>query len=94
MMRPHLSLSPVVDEVEESAELTINAYPNPVTEKLFLEGKIGEVLVFDSYGRQINMRVDTYDKGKILNFAGNDKGVYVIRAWIGKVPNSIRILVK
>lgn len=94
MMRPHLSLTPVVDEVDESVEATINAYPNPVTEKLFIEGKIGEVLVFDSYGRQINMRVDTYDKGKILNFAGNDKGVYVIRVWTGKKPNSIRILVK
>src|SRR5690606_5944258 len=46
MMRPHLSLVPVVDEVEESVEGTIKAYPNPVTEKLFLEGKIGEVLVF------------------------------------------------
>jgi hypothetical protein len=94
MMRPHLSLTPVVTESGIEDGTGINAYPNPVTEKLYLEGQIGEIIVFDSYGRQINMPVDTYEKGKVLNFTGNDKGVYVVRAWTGKKPNSIRILVK
>lgn len=94
MMRPHLSLTPVVTESGIEDETGINAYPNPVTEKLYLEGQIGEIIVFDSYGRQINMPVDTYEKGKVLNFTGNDKGVYVVRAWTGKKTNSIRILVK
>lgn len=94
MMRPHLSINPVVAQNGTEGEVGIKIYPNPVTEKLYLEGKIGEVIVFDSFGRQINIPVDTFEKGKILNFVGNDKGVYVVRAWTGKKPNSIRILVK
>jgi hypothetical protein len=94
MMRPHLSLSPVVTETETGDTTEIIAYPNPVSEILYLEGQIGEVEVLDSYGRQINLRIDHYEKGKIINFANNDKGVYVVRAMVGKKPQSIRILVK
>lgn len=94
MIRPHLSLEPVVAEGERDSIGGINVYPNPVTEKLFLEGKITDLKVFDAYGRQINMKVEQFEKGKILNFTGSDKGVYILRAWIGDKPNSIRILVK
>lgn len=94
MIRPHLSTAPVVSEEENTVGGRITAYPNPVADKLYLEGKIDEIMVFDAYGRQINMRVEEYDKGKIINFVGSDKGVYVVRAWTGKKPNSIRILVK
>ena len=75
-------------------EREIIAYPNPVTETLYLEGQIGEVLVLDSYGREINLQIDHYEKGKIINFANYDKGVYVVRALAGKKHHSIRILVK
>lgn len=94
MMRPHLSLNPVVTETVTGESTEIIAYPNPVTEILYLEGQIGEVVVLDSYGRQINLHIDHYENGKIINFANYDKGVYVVRAWTGKKPHSIRILVK
>jgi hypothetical protein len=94
MMRPHFSLDPIVAQTGNEGETSIRVYPNPVTESLYLEGNIGDVIVFDSFGRQINIPVDTYEKGKILNFVGNNKGVYVVRAWTGKKSNSIRVLVK
>ena len=94
MMRPHLSLDPAAVRDEANASLEVTAYPNPVTENLYLEGRITEVKVFDAYGRQINMRVEDFERGKILNFTGNDKGVYIVRAWTDKKPNSIRILVR
>lgn len=94
MMRPHLSqtapLSPPIDE----ATTEVVVYPNPVVERLFVEGKINEIKVFDAYGRQIKVPVESFERGKILNFTGREKGVYVVRAWTDSKPNSIRILVK
>ena len=94
MIRPHLSLDPIAEESNEEEEAVITAYPNPVVDRLYLEGKIGEIMVIDAYGRQINIPVGDYEKGKTLNFTGMEKGVYVVRAWTGKKSNSIRILVK
>jgi hypothetical protein len=94
MMRPHFSLEPPKEVTEESGSAGIIAYPNPVIERLFIEGATGEVKIFDAYGRQINVPVESFERGKILNFAGSEKGVYVIRAWTNNQPNSIRILVK
>lgn len=94
MMRPHFSMSPVFEEPAEEEVAGIRVYPNPVTETLYLEGNVRDVQVFDAYGRQINIPVNGYERGKILNFVGKDKGVYVVRAWAGEKPNSIRILVK
>ena len=94
MIRPHLSLEPLTQVTEESQGTGITTYPNPVVERLFVEGAIGEVKVFDAYGRQINVPVESFERGKILNFTGNEKGVYVVRAWTNGKPNSIRILVK
>lgn len=94
MMRPHLNqtapLSPPIDE----ATTEVVVYPNPVVERLFVEGKINEIKVFDAYGRQIKVPVESFERGKILNFTGREKGVYVVRAWTDSKPNSIRILVK
>ncbi len=94
MIRPHLTTEPVSSGGESDLTARILAYPNPVEDQLYLEGPIGEVMIFDAYGRQIKLQVEEYDQGKIINFVGSDKGVYVVRAWTGNKPNSIRILVK
>ena len=94
MIRPHLSLDPIAEENTEEEGEEINAYPNPVMDMLYLEGNVDEIVVIDAYGRQINIPIGNYEKGKTLNFAEMEKGVYVVRAWTGKKPNSIRILVK
>lgn len=94
MIRPHLSRSPAVVEETGSDTIELAVYPNPVTERLFIEGAVNEVKVYDAYGRQINMPIESFAKGKIINFTGSDKGVYVIHTWKGGQPQSIRILVK
>lgn len=94
MMRPHLSLDPVSDHEVDSEDAGIVAYPNPVIEKLFIEGVVDDIKLFDAYGRQINIPVEYFEKGKILNFTGSDKGVYVLWVWTDNKPYSMRILVK
>ena len=94
MIRPYLSLVPPKQVTEESGSAGVTAYPNPVVERLFVEGAVGEVKVFDAYGRQIKVPFDSFERGKILNFTGREKGVYVVRAWANGKPNSIIILVK
>src|SRR5690606_10244350 len=64
MIRPHLSLDPIAEEDGEDEREEINAYPNPVSDKLYLEGNVDEIVVIDTYGRQINIPVDNYEKGK------------------------------
>ena len=94
MMRPHLSLTAPAPPANDGATTEIIVYPNPVLERLFVEGQIDDIKVFDAYGRQIKVPVESFERGKILNFTGREKGVYVVRAWTDSKPNSIRILVK
>lgn len=94
LMRPHFSLTAPVPPIDDDANAEIIVYPNPVLERLFVEGQVDEIKVFDAYGRQINVAVDSFERGKILNFTGREKGVYVVRTWTNSKPNSIRILVK
>jgi hypothetical protein len=94
MMRPHLSLTATAPPSEDGANAEIIVYPNPVLERLFMEGEVHEIKVFDAYGREIKVPVEAFERGKILNFTGREKGVYVVRAWTDGKPNSIRVLVK
>ncbi|KEO75327.1 T9SS type A sorting domain-containing protein [Anditalea andensis] len=94
MIRPHLTLERPTENRGEELPLGIRAFPNPVTDLLYLEGDIKEVFVFDTYGRQINLPIESYDSGKILNFMGRNKGVYMIRTYKNTKSTSIRILVK
>lgn len=94
MIRPHLSIEQPTEAEVEAIAVGIKAYPNPVVDKLFLEGDLDEVHVYDTFGRKINIPVDTYEEGKILNFMGKNKGIYMIRAYKNQKTTSIRILVK
>jgi len=94
MMRPHFSLTAPASAPAGDANAKVSAFPNPVVERLFLEGQVDDIAVFDAYGRQIKVPVESFERGKILNFTGKEKGVYVVRAWTNGKPNSIRILVK
>jgi len=94
MIRPHLTLERPAENKAETAPIGIRAYPNPVTDRLYLEGDIQEVIVFDTFGRQINIPMESYDDGKILNFMGSNKGIYMIRAYKNDKSTSIRVLVK
>jgi hypothetical protein len=94
MVRPHLQAEGPAAAPPTAVSGSIKAYPNPVTDKLFLEGEMDEISVYDPFGRQINVRVEDYEQGKVLDFIGKQKGVYLIRTYINQKPTSIRILVK
>jgi hypothetical protein len=90
MIRPHLTLSGPPQEGAEGFEII--TYPNPVRERLFIEGKFESLDIFDSFGRRIVLPLEDYEKGKILNFAGLQKGIYIVKILQGRNQKSIRIL--
>ena len=94
MIRVHLTENPLVEErTEASAEFKV--YPNPVSDLLILEGEIDDFSIVDPFGRTLNLPVEkSQDKGKIINFAGLQKGIYLLKIRNGGEQKSIRILVK
>ncbi|HSJ67709.1 MAG TPA: T9SS type A sorting domain-containing protein [Anditalea sp.] len=94
MVRPHLTVERPAENRVEDIPVGIRAYPNPVTDRLYLEGEMEDVIVFDTFGRQINIPMESYEDGKILNFMGSNKGIYMIRAYKNEKSTSIRVLVK
>lgn len=93
MIRAHLSPEAPVKEGSEAGPRPL-AYPNPVEDKLFVEGIFDSIVVYDSFGRILNLDSEDFQKGKILNFAGLQKGIYLVKLINNKEQKSIRILVK
>ncbi|AWW28903.1 T9SS C-terminal target domain-containing protein [Echinicola strongylocentroti] len=95
MIRAHMQTeAPLPPEVPEAASL-IKAYPNPVeNNKIFLEGDVEDVKLYDTFGREIKIDISEAENGKFVNFTTNRKGVYLIKAWNKNSPQLIRILVK
>lgn len=93
MMRPHLSLTPVV-EIPDEVEAAVKYYPNPVTDQLMIEGEVSDLSIYDFQGRQIKVQEEGDKNLKILNFAQNPKGIYLIKYIHNRQPKTIRILVK
>jgi hypothetical protein len=93
MIRVHLSETAVVEQ-EGKSEAGFKLFPNPVTDWLNLEGDIDDYSVYDPYGRQLNLPVEVYEKGKMINFAGLQKGVYLVNVVQNNESKSIRVLVR
>jgi len=93
MIRVHLSESAIAEQ-EGQAEAGFRLFPNPVTDWLNLEGDIDDYSVYDPYGRQLNLPVEVYEKGKMINFAGLQKGVYLVNVVQNNESKSIRVLVR
>ncbi|WP_339924652.1 T9SS type A sorting domain-containing protein [uncultured Cyclobacterium sp.] len=93
MMRPHLSLNPVVEAPEQPA-IELLLYPNPVTEKLYITGEVSDITVFDFQGRLINIPQEVDKEGKMLNFTESQKGMYLINMVKNGQPLTRRIIVK
>ncbi|EPR69193.1 hypothetical protein ADICYQ_1693 [Cyclobacterium qasimii M12-11B] len=93
MMRPHLSLMPVIEASELSA-VDLLFYPNPVTERLYIMGEVSDITVFDFQGRLINIPQEVDKDGKILNFTESQKGMYLINMVKNGQPLTRRIIVK
>lgn len=94
MIRVHLTENPIVEEqIETNAGFKV--YPNPVTDWLILEGEMDDFTVLDPYGRALNLPVEMgKDESKMINFAGLQRGIYLLNIRKGEEQKSIRILVK
>lgn len=77
MIRPHLSQTGIQAENKEEI-FEVKVFPNPVTDRLFVEGTIESVQVFDSFGREINLPQERLVEGHQLDFTGQRKGIYLI----------------
>lgn len=93
MMRPHVSPTAPFESESES-QLPLNVYPNPVSDKLYIEGAFENLIIFDPLGRNLSLPMEETDSGKSINFGGLQKGVYLIKSFNQKEQKSIRILVK
>jgi hypothetical protein len=95
MMRPHLTLTAPVDNDDSEGSIPFKVYPNPVSERLYVEGEFESFEIFDPMGRNLSLPIEDYEKGKIINFVGQQKGIYLLKTLDGqKKQKSIRILVK
>lgn len=92
MIRPHVSLAAPFEESEAPGS-GFRIYPNPVVDRLFVEGEFDEIAIFDSFGRQILLPKEKTNTGEIVNFMGQRPGVYVINLFSSSGSNSFRILV-
>lgn len=93
MIRPHMSLlAPFAESILPDSNLRI--YPNPVENYLNLEGVLGTVRIFDTFGREIFLEREVTSKGEIVNFSGQRPGIYVLNVTNMNGIESFRILVK
>lgn len=93
MIRVHLSENSI-SEQESQTETGYKLFPNPVSDWLHLEGDLEEYTIYDPYGRALNLPMEAYEKGKMINFAGLQKGVYLVNIVQNNESKSIRVLVR
>ncbi|MCH7401876.1 T9SS type A sorting domain-containing protein [Belliella kenyensis] len=94
MIRPHLSESAPFESGEIIPRGGIKIYPNPATEYVLIEGDFQLISIIDQYGRSINVQMEEAEKGKILNFGNQMRGIYLINVYEQGKPQSYRIIVK
>ncbi len=93
MMRPHLSTEqPFESQVPNQEGFTV--YPNPVIDFLNVEGTYENLSVYDSFGRKLELLQEDTERGKIINFTGLKKGIYLLKLEKQGIQQSIRVLVK
>ncbi|HSF54684.1 MAG TPA: T9SS type A sorting domain-containing protein [Algoriphagus sp.] len=92
MIRPHIAIAPPFEESEVPGA-SFRIYPNPVVDRLFVEGDFADITIFDSFGRQILLQREQNEEGEIVNFEGQRPGIYVINLFSGSGSYSFRILV-
>lgn len=92
MIRPHVALAAPFKQSEIPSS-TLRIFPNPVVNRLTVAGQFSEIMIFDSFGRQIFLPRERTSEGEIVNFEGQQTGVYVIKLFSESGANSFRILV-
>ncbi|EAZ79257.1 T9SS type A sorting domain-containing protein [Algoriphagus machipongonensis] len=93
MIRPHIALEAPYEETI-APEARIKIFPNPVTSFLHLEGRFGDLAIFDSFGREIFLEREQTEEGEIINFTGQRPGIYLVKVSSEAEQQTIRILVR
>lgn len=92
LIRPHVTLAtPFVEN--ELPEENLRVFPNPVQNKLEVEGAFSEVRIFDPFGREIFLEREQGQKGEIINFSGQRPGIYILQVLTESGLQTHRILV-
>jgi hypothetical protein len=92
MIRPHLSLASPFEE-STLPESGFRIFPNPVADYLTINGKVQDLKIFDSFGREILPEREKTEAGEIVNFTGQKPGIYIINLISETGIQSFRILV-
>jgi hypothetical protein len=93
MIRPHVSLSAPFEQ-SKIPEENLRIFPNPVENRLNLEGTFDQIRIFDSFGREIFLERELTSIGEIINFKGQRPGIYILNVAQKNGIQSFRILVK
>lgn len=93
LIRPHVSLATPFVENELPTE-NLKVFPNPVQNDLEVEGAFSEIRVFDPFGREIFLERLQGQKGEIVNFKGQQPGIYILQVMTESGLQTRRILVK
>ncbi|AFL85864.1 hypothetical protein Belba_3360 [Belliella baltica DSM 15883] len=94
MIRPHLSETPPIEESSADDKNELLLYPNPTVDILKISGDFELISLIDPFGRSIKIPIEEVSNGKILNFTGSMRGLYLINVLKQGKPKSYRILVK
>lgn len=93
MIRPHVALA-AGSSGEIQPEVNFKIFPNPVDDQLFVEGDFLDLVLIDSFGREILLPREQTEQGEMINFRGQRPGIYVLNLITPSGPKSFRILVK
>ncbi len=93
MIRPHIALEAPFEE-SIAPESPVRVFPNPVENRLTVEGDFVELRFFDSFGREIFLEKEPTNKGEIINFSGQRPGIYLVNMYTDQGSKSFRIVVK
>ena len=67
------------EKIEENNFKNINVYPNPVTDRLYIDAEVEEVEVYDVYGRHQVTKTSSHQGDLSIDVSRLNSGVYFIR---------------
>ena len=67
------------EKIEENKSQDINVYPNPVTDRLYIDAEVEEVEVYDVYGRLQDNKTTRQQGDEAIDVSRLNNGVYFVR---------------
>lgn len=81
LMRPRFDKEVAANFVpaNQAAAAAPNIYPNPSKGRVFLEGNIESLTVFDSWGNESLYQIQEAETGVFIDLSKNKKGIYLLK---------------